>query len=76
VESETEKYLWVTYLVAAILSRFDTILVSVAELAGSEGQFVRVPKRMLNTQEDTELWLQEIREGFKTALAKGPIVIQ
>ena len=62
--------------VAAMPSRFDAVLVGATELMEPEVQFVRVPRRMLKTEEDLELWLEEIREGFKTALAKGPIVIQ
>jgi len=62
--------------VAAMPVRFDAVLVGAAELMEPEVQFVRVPRRMLKTEEDIDLWLQEIREEFKTVLAKGPIVIQ
>ncbi len=57
-------------------SRFDAVLVGAAELMEPEVQFVRIPRRMLKTEQDIEQWLKEISEKLKASLATGPIVIQ
>ncbi len=62
--------------VAAMPSRFTSVLIAAAELMEPEAQFVRVQRRMLKTEDDIEAWVREMRETLKTALDKGPIVIQ
>lgn len=62
--------------VAAMPSRFDAVLVGAVELMEPKVQFVRVPRRMLRTEKEIDVWLLEMRDRLKMALAKGPIVIQ
>ena len=61
---------------AAMPSRFDAVLVGAAELMEPEAQFFKVPRRMLKTEADIESWVNEVKKGLKSTLAKGPIVVQ
>ena len=55
---------------------FDAVMVAAAELMEPAVQFVNLPRRMLKTEDEIEVWVQEIREQLKSALSEGPIVVQ
>lgn len=61
--------------VAAMLSRFDKVALSAAELLEPEMQTVQLLRRMLKTETDIDNWVEETRQQLKTAIARGPIVI-
>jgi hypothetical protein len=60
--------------VAAMPGRFGNILIAAAELLEPETQTVQLPRRMLKTEADIDMWIEEIRQQLKSVLAKGPIV--
>ena len=62
--------------VAALPSRFDAVLVAAAELMEPDAQFLKVPRRMLKTEADIAVWIGEVEKELKSAIEKGPIVIQ
>lgn len=62
--------------VAAMPGRFGNVLVSAAELLEPETQTIQLPRRMLKTEADIDVWVEEIRQQLKAGLAKGPIVIR
>jgi hypothetical protein len=62
--------------IAAMPGRFDQVIINAAELLEPEVQVVKVPQRMLKTEEDIDEWVEEVKEQLKDALNKGPIVIQ
>lgn len=62
--------------VAAMPGRFGNVLVAAAELLEPETQTVYLPRRMLKTEADIDVWTNEINQQLKTALSKGPIVIR
>ncbi|BBO87498.1 BREX system P-loop protein BrxC [Desulfosarcina ovata] len=62
--------------VAAMSSRFDAVLVAAAELMEPKVQFIKLPGRMLKTEDEIEAWIHEIQNKLKSALSKGPIVVQ
>ena len=62
--------------VAAMPSRFDAVLVGVAELMEPEAQFIRVPRRTLKTNSDIEEWLSDVERQLSDAIVAGPVIIQ
>lgn len=60
--------------VAAMSGRFENVLIAAAELLEPETQTVQLPRRMLKTEADIDMWIEEIRQQLKNVLAKGPIV--
>ncbi|MFA6810327.1 MAG: BREX system P-loop protein BrxC [Desulfoplanes sp.] len=62
--------------VAALASRFNTVTQKAAELCEPEAQFIRVPRCTLKTEKDVDTWAEEVTRKLKTALGKGPVVIQ
>ncbi len=62
--------------VIALPSRFEQILVQAAELCEPKAQFIQVPRRTLKTEEDIDVWAEEVKGQLKAALDKGPIVIR
>jgi len=62
--------------VAAMPSRFESVMHSAAELLEPKAQFVRVPSRTLRTEAEIDEWLVDVSQEIKAALAKGPVVIR
>jgi len=62
--------------VAAMSGRFEKIAAEAAELLEPAAQIIKVPLRMLKTTKDVELWLEEVGQRLKSALDKGPVIIQ
>ncbi len=62
--------------VAAIPSRFTSILIAAAELMEPDAQFVRVQRRLLKTEAAIQTWVGEMRKTLKTALDKGAVMIR
>jgi len=62
--------------IAALPSRFDAVLIAAAELMEPATQVVRVPRRMLKTEQDIDVWLLETKEKLEKALSNGPVVVQ
>jgi hypothetical protein len=61
--------------VAAIPSRFDTVLVGAAELMEPEAQFVKLPHRTIKTEPDIDAWLNDAKAEIQKALKSGPVII-
>lgn len=62
--------------VDALPSRFDNVAVAAAELCVPEIQFIQVPRRTLQTEEEIDTWAEEVKEQLKVALQNGPIAIK
>jgi hypothetical protein len=61
--------------VAAIDSRFDSVLVAAAELMEPKAQFVKLPNRTIKTDEDIEAWLLDVKQIIAQALKNGPVIL-
>ena len=61
--------------VAAIPSRFDTVMVGAAELMEPEAQFVNLPNRTIKTEQDIDVWLNDAKAEIQKALKNGPVII-
>ncbi|MDL1983312.1 MAG: BREX system P-loop protein BrxC [Deltaproteobacteria bacterium] len=61
--------------VAAMLSRFDAVLVGAAELMEPEAQFVKLPNRTIKTEQDIDAWLKDAKAEIQKALKNGPVII-
>ncbi len=61
--------------VAAMLSRFDNVLVGAAELMEPEAQFVKLPNRTIKTEQDINVWLNDAKGEIQKALKNGPVII-
>jgi hypothetical protein len=62
--------------VAAMPGRFEKIAAEAAELIEPAAQIIKVPPRTLKTSKDIDSWLKEVEGKLKSALEKGPVVIQ
>ena len=62
--------------VAAMPSRFDKVSAGAVEFCEPQAQFIQVPRCTLKTEEDVDLWVKNIEEQLKQALAIGPVVIK
>ena len=61
---------------AAIPERFARVTLQAAKLCAPDIQVVHVPSRTLQTEADIQAWISEVEQRLKSALSKGPIVIQ
>ncbi|WP_305803237.1 hypothetical protein [Thiolapillus sp.] len=61
--------------VAAMPSRFDTVLVGAAEMMEPEVQFISVPRRTIKTPEDVDAWLKNAKEIIEVAMKNGPVIV-
>ncbi len=61
--------------VAALPARFNHVLEKAAERMEPEVQFVKIPRKMLKTAKDIDIWLEESRRLLEGAIANGPIQI-
>ena len=57
-------------------SRFDKVSAGAVEFCEPQAQFIQVPRCTLKTEEDVDLWVKNIEEQLKQALAIGPVVIK
>ncbi len=62
--------------VAALSARFDEVLKGAAALCEPQVQFVHVPIRTLQNEEELEAWLDEVRQKLKAHLKNGPVRFQ
>ena len=62
--------------VVALPGRFDNVAVGAAKLCEPEIQFVNVPRPTLKTDEEIDVWAEEVKGQLKAALAKGPVSIR
>lgn len=62
--------------VAAMPARFDNVASDAAELCEPKAQFIQVPRRTLKTEEDIDVWVEDVKQQLKTALKQGPVVIK
>jgi hypothetical protein len=72
---ETHSLSALTDRVAAMAGRFDRVLMDAVELMEPEVQFIRVPRRTLKTEEEIDIWLDEVKQQMMTGLKKGPLVV-
>lgn len=61
--------------VAAIDSRFDTIVLEAAELMEPQAQRIRLPGSTIKTEADVDDWLKDARLTLMEALKQGPIIL-
>jgi hypothetical protein len=62
--------------IAAMASRYNSMLFEAAKLMEPKAQIVDIKKLTLHSNEDVELWLEEAGSMLKKALEKGPVVIR
>jgi len=62
--------------VAALESRFSTILVAAAVQMQPEAQIVKVTSQNFTTEAEIDAWLQETRQLLVDALKKGPVILR
>lgn len=62
--------------VVALPGRFEQVLQTAAEEMEPEVSFVHLPRRTLKTEEDIDIWLQEVKKHLVTALNQGPVGIK
>ena len=62
--------------VAALPGRFDEVLKGAAALCEPKVQFIHVPSRTLQNEEELEAWLDEVRQKLKAHLKNGPVRFQ
>lgn len=62
--------------VAAMSGRFESVMLSAAELLEPKAQFMRVPSRTLRTEAEIDEWLAEVGLEVRKALANGPVMIR
>ena len=61
--------------VAALPSRFDAVMVAAAELMEPEAQFIKLPQRTIKTEQEIDMWLNDVKTKIQTALKSGPVII-
>lgn len=61
--------------VAAISTRFDNVASQAAKLCEPKSQSIKVPRRTLETGDEIDAWVDEVRQQLKAALQNGPIII-
>ena len=62
--------------VAAMPGRFDKVLEGAAILMEPEVQFVKIPRRNLKTNEEIDIWIEDVKQVLKAALKQGPVIIK
>ncbi len=60
----------------ALSSRFSRTREVAAKAIEPKTQTIDLPRRTFKTEDDIEVWVQEVKEQIKTALGKGPVVIR
>ncbi|MBI4317923.1 MAG: BREX system P-loop protein BrxC [Chloroflexi bacterium] len=62
--------------VAAMPARFDNVIAAAATLLEPKAQLVKLPRRTVRTTAEVDTWLEDVSKQLKSALDKGPVVIQ
>jgi hypothetical protein len=62
--------------VAAMPSRFGKVAANAAKLLEPATQFIQVPRSTLKTEDEIDVWVEDVKQQLKDALQQGPIVIQ
>lgn len=62
--------------IAVLPVRYDQIILSAAKLVEPEAQEIQLPRRMLKSTGEIDVWLDEVKQKLNVALEKGPIVIK
>jgi len=60
----------------ALSGRFNHAREAAAKSLNPETQTVDIPRRTLNSSEDVDAWLKEVKEQLQKAVSKGPVVIR
>lgn len=60
----------------ALSGRFSRARELAAKSLEPKTQIVDLPHRTFKTEDDIDVWVQEVKEQIKTALGKGPVVIR
>jgi hypothetical protein len=61
---------------AAIPTRFNEVMCDAAKLCEPASQFIELPRRTLKTDNDVDIWLEEVKNQIKTALKVGPLFLR
>jgi hypothetical protein len=62
--------------VEALKERFNNVALEAARILEPQAHSIQVPRRTLKSTEEVDTWLKEVEKLLKTALDKGPIIIQ
>jgi hypothetical protein len=62
--------------IAALPARYDQVVLNAAKLVEPEAQEIQLPRRMLKSKEEVDVWIDEVKQSLNSALEKGPIVIK
>jgi hypothetical protein len=60
----------------ALSNRFSKARELAAKSLEPKTQTIDLPRRTFKTENDIDVWVQEVKEQIKTALGKGPVVIR
>lgn len=60
----------------ALSNRFSKARELAAKSFEPKTQTIDLPRRTFKTEDDIDVWVQEVKEQIKTALGKGPVVIR
>lgn len=60
----------------ALSNRFSKARELAAKSLEPKTQTIDLPRRTFKTEDDIDVWVQEVKEQIKTALGKGPVVIR
>ncbi len=61
--------------VVALQTRFENVARKAAEECAPETQFIKVPRRTLQSHEDIKAWLRDVEQEVKKALELGPVSV-
>jgi len=64
------------YRIEAQEGRFSSARERAAKSLEPETQTVDIPRRTLKSLEDVDIWVKDVQDQLKTAVAKGPVVIR
>ena len=62
--------------IAALPARFSKVLEEAAKLLEPDVQPVYIPRRTLKTEDEIDVWINEVKNQLKSALEQGPVMIQ
>ncbi|MDP2203755.1 MAG: BREX system P-loop protein BrxC [Methylicorpusculum sp.] len=62
--------------VIGLPARFNNVATDAAELMEPQAQFVQVPRRTLKSQDEIDLWLEDVKQQLQQALQQGPVIIK
>ena len=62
--------------VAAVSARFDKVAADAAKISEPQAKVFQMPRHTLKTEEEIDVWVDDVKRQLKAALKQGPIVIQ